>query len=95
MRYYMKKLVAVFMLICLSGCVSRSVKDNIRDKHAVLYVYTKRINNPDQNRRPTQQENEAVIKAMLKDIESLDRVLNNWKPTITIPEVDIEGNSGK
>jgi len=86
----MKKVLLIFLLLAISGCVSREVKNRVRDKHAVLYVYVGRMNSPDKNRRPMPQENEEMVKASLKDMESLDKVINNWKPSPVMKEVDLE-----
>jgi hypothetical protein len=89
----MKKLITLGLLVCfLSGCcATREIRDQVRDKHAILYVYVQRMSDPDIAKRPTPGQNEQMIKLTLKDFESLDKVLNNWKPNSAIPEVDPSG----
>lgn len=79
------------LFIC--GCVPDSAKRLVQDKHAQLYVYTRRIDNIDPTKHPTPSQNEEMIKALSKDMESLDKILNNWKPNSTMKEADLDGNT--
>ena len=78
-------MIVCFIFIC--GCgPSQKVKDMIRDEHAQLYVYVKKFKDPDQMKRPTQDQNERLIKANLKNSESRDKEFNGWVPSSTMEE---------
>lgn len=89
----MKKIILLCLCLLVCGCskIPRRTNDEIRRKHVVLKVLVDRISNQDNTRKPTKEELEDTVKLCLKDYESLDRLLNNWKPTIEMPEVDMEG----
>lgn len=88
----MRKLsVYIVLILSLSGCVSRPAKVLVRDKHAQLHVWVQRINDPDPLKRPTPEQNEEMLRAVLKDMESLDRILNNWKPSSVMEEANLDG----
>ncbi len=78
----------------LTGCISREIRDEVRFKHAEMYVFVDRLNSNDQTRHPTQQQEEDMLRANLKDFESYDRILNGWNPTVILPEVNINGKPG-
>lgn len=88
----MRKIIACLVLVTLCGCgASRSVRNLVRDKHVQMYVYVQRLNDPDQTKRPTPEQNVEMIKLTLKDMESLDRILNNWKENATLSTIDLDG----
>lgn len=88
----MKKFAAVaLVLLLVTGCTPRSGKDQVRNKHAQLYVWVQRINDPDEKKHPTPAQNEDMLRSCLKDFESLDRMMNNWKPASEMPAVDLNG----
>lgn len=90
-----KLLFATILLFCVSGCdAPQEAKDLVRDKHAQLYVYVERLQSTDTSKRPTQEQTEQMIKALLKDMESLDKLLNNWKKDSSMKEVHVNGNNG-
>lgn len=74
----MRYLWAVLIFFCITGCTRQEVKDIVRDKHALLYVFCKRFDNPDPAKRPTYEECESMLRATLKDYESFDKAFNNW-----------------
>ncbi len=88
----MKYFILIVVLL-VSGCdAPPEAKSLVHDKHAQLYVWVQRIDSPNPAMRPTNEQNAEMIKAILKDFESLDKVINNWKKNSTIDEVDLHGN---
>lgn len=85
----MKKLLVV-LVIFAAGCVPSEAKRNVRNKHAELYVYVKRLDDPDPTKRPTKEENETMIRSIAKDYESFDMMMNNWKPNPAMGTTSIE-----
>lgn len=78
----MKKIIFVSLLLffpILTGCVPSQGKDIVRSQHALNKVMVQRINNPDPNKRPSQQQLEEVVKASASSWESMDRMVNNWR----------------
>ena len=85
----MKYFIPIIILV-IAGCVPAEAKSKVREKHAELYVYVKRINDPDESKRPTKEQNEILIRSIAKDFESFDRMFNNWKPSSVMDESSIE-----
>lgn len=70
-----------FVFILCSGCIQRvpaDAKVEIRDNHAISKVLAKRVDDP--KRKPTQEELEEYMKSSAKAWESMDRMINKWKP---------------
>ena len=83
--------VAIIMAISIGCDAPQDAKNTVKDKHAQLYVFIKHMNDPDVSKHPTQAEEEAMLKACLKDMESLDILLNSWTPNSSMPSVTIDG----
>ncbi len=80
-------LMVVVLLVCIPGCkMPEEAKDLVKDKHAQLYVLSQRIDSTDN--KPTREQLEATVKALAKDMESLDKLINNWKPSTAMQEVN-------
>lgn len=91
-----RMIVILTMMFCMMGCTSRETKDLIRSKHAQSYVLNRRINDTNPKNDPTLEQLKEFTTATSKDWESLDRIINNWKPTSGMQSQDLEGNvSGK
>ncbi len=73
-----KKITISLMLIVLTGCMPSEGKKLVRDQHAVSKVMSDRVNNP--NRQPSVEEMKEVINSEAKAWESMDRMVNHWKP---------------
>jgi len=87
----MRKLILLVCLLLLTGCgAPPAAKSLVRDKHAQLAVLVKRLNNPE--KKPTYDQVSIILKSTLKDYESLDKLLNGWKPTHVMPEVNLNGD---
>lgn len=88
-----RKLLLFLMVLSLSftGCrANREVKEEVRNKHAELYSYIKRIDDKDKSNDPTPEQNTQMLRSCLVDFESVDKVLNNWKPSTVLPESKLE-----
>lgn len=79
MRYVALLLVG-FCLLPLVGCVSREARDQVRNKHAEYFVISQRLTDNDPANDPTPEELKELTKSAAKDWESMDRIINNWKP---------------
>ena len=90
----MRKII-ILALLCMTGCVSRETKDLIRSKHAESYVLSGRINDTDPKNDPTPEQLKQFTTATTKDWESLDRIINNWKPSSGMQSQDLNGNISK
>lgn len=87
----MKKILITLCFVFICSCdAPQQAKDIVRDKHAQFYVWMERVNNPDATKRPTQDQNEQMLRAVLKDYESLDKLLNNWKENTAMKEVQLQ-----
>ena len=86
----MRYVALIFLIGCLSGCVPAEAKAKVRNKHAELFSYVKRIDDPDPAKKPTQEQNEIIIRSIAKDFESFDRMFNNWKPSSIMGESSLE-----
>jgi hypothetical protein len=72
--------------------VSKRAKAVVRSKHAESYILARRINDKDPKNDPTPEQLKAFATATAKDWESMDRLLNNWKPSNeTIQSMDLDG----
>lgn len=88
----MKKILLVFIIL-LSGCdAPPAAKQIVRDKHAQMYVWVQRINSSDATKHPTPEQNAEMLRAVLKDMESLDKLINNWKKSPVMDETNLKGN---
>lgn len=90
----MRKLILIIPIILLSGCarrVSPETAEEIRNKHAESYVFAQRLNDQDQQKRPTDAQKDMFIKAAAKDYESFDREVNNWQPSSGMKTLDLNG----
>ena len=88
----MRKVLIVLTIIALTGCrASREARDLVRQKHAETYVLAKRLNDPDPKNQPTNDQKDVILKITAKDWESMDRILNNWKPSNGMKSIDDEG----
>lgn len=85
------KYLALILLLLLSGCANQAAKDIVRNKHAQSYVIAKRLNDEDPNNDPTHEQLKQFTKSTAKDWESMDRILNDWKPSGGMQSVDLEG----
>jgi hypothetical protein len=95
-RYTLLGAVAVLLVFGIGGCdAPEAAKELIQAKHVELYVFLQRMNNPDPAQRPTQQQMADVITAFAKDTESLDILVNNWKPDSGMSQVDLNGKVSK
>jgi hypothetical protein len=87
----MKKIGAILLLVFVAGCgAPKAVRDSIKDKHAQLYSYVKRIDDTEPKNDPTPEQNKEMIRACALDYESLDKILNNWKPSANMGETTLE-----
>jgi pectin methylesterase-like acyl-CoA thioesterase len=84
------KIILALSLLVLTGCQSAQMKSMVREKHAQVYVFVERMNDP--NRRPTEADKDIFIKATLRDYESYDMIINNWRPSPVMESVDADGN---
>lgn len=92
MRRASQVVLAVFLVFGLGGCdAPPAAKELVQAKHVELYIFVQRINDPDPTKRPTPDQMKDVITAMAKDMESMDSLLNNWKPDSGMSRVDING----
>lgn len=88
----MKKILCLFVICLLAGCdAPQDAKTLVKDKHAQLYVFVQRINDKDESKHPTPAQMADMLRASLKDMESLDKLLNDWKKSGTMSEVDTNG----
>lgn len=86
--------ISVLLLIPLCGCTPREAKDIVRNKHAVTYVLSRKLHDDDKTNDPTYEQLKGFVKTTSKDWESMDRLLNNWKPKNEgIQSVDLEGRT--
>jgi hypothetical protein len=87
----MKKILAILLLISVAGCgAPKVVRESIKDKHAQLYSYVKRMDDVDTKNDPTPEQNKEMVRACALDYESLDKILNNWKPSTNMGETSLE-----
>jgi hypothetical protein len=87
----MRKILILSLLFICAGCgVPRQAKDVVRNKHAQAYILANRINDDDPSNDPTYEQLKTMATSTAKDWESMDRLLNNWKPE-EIKSVDIDG----
>jgi hypothetical protein len=78
-------------LTLLTSCTPSTAKDIIRKKHAQSYVLSRRINDDNPNNDPTIEQLRSFATSTAKDWESLDRLINNWKPGVGMKSMDLEG----
>ncbi len=74
----MKKLIItslMLMILCMYGCMSRVVKDNVRINVEAQKEYVQRMDGG----LTTPEQDKAVIKAQLKNWEAIDRYVNGEK----------------
>ncbi len=82
----MRFLLMFSLIFILSGCVSSDGKAQIRSMHAKAYVLNKR----NHGHQPlTNAEKDAFIDATAKDWESIDKMINGWKPTESIQSIPL------
>jgi PBP1b-binding outer membrane lipoprotein LpoB len=87
----MKKIGAILLLVFVAGCgTSKAVRVSVKDKHAQLYSYVKRMDDADPSNDPTPEQNKSMIRACALDFESLDKILNNWKPSTNMGETTLD-----
>jgi hypothetical protein len=72
--------VIIVLSVILLGCVPSGARSIVRDKHAQSYVLDSRIRDNDPSNDPTVQEMKTFITCTAKDWESMDKLINNWKP---------------
>ncbi len=79
MRLMRRMVVMACILSCL-GCVPRQAKTIIRNKHAISKVIAQRMNDADPGNDLTTKEMKEFIQWTARDWESMDRLINNWRP---------------
>lgn len=92
----MRKILAVALVVLFAGCdTPPEAKQQIMSKHAEFYVFTQRMHDPDPANRPTPAQMQMMIETATKDVESLDRIVNGWKPDDAMKSVDFKGTVSK
>lgn len=86
----MRRCLILLFLICAGCGAPRQARDIVRNKHAQSYILAQRINDDDPTNDPTLKQLKTFMTSTAKDWESMDRLLNNWKPA-EIKSVDIDG----
>lgn len=75
----MKNLIFLILIMC-SGCITHDGKNAIRSEHAMSKVLVDKINDPDPSKHPSPAQLEQAFKASASTWESMDIMINNWKP---------------
>ena len=86
----LKILLGLVILFLLPSCISRQAKDIVREKHATSYILRQRLIDNDPNNDPTMDQLKRFMISTSKDWESMDMMLNNWKPNDSMKKIDLE-----
>lgn len=86
----LKVLLGLIILFILPSCVSRQAKGIVREKHATSYILRQRLIDDDPNNDPTADQLKRFMISTSKDWESMDMMLNNWKPNENVKKIDLE-----
>ena len=88
----MKKILLFMICFSICGCVPKEARDAIRSKHASTHVLRARLVDDDPKNDPTPKQMKSFMISTAKDWESMDRVINNWRPKEgSMKSTDLEG----